>query len=177
MKYSPLKSICLVLAVMLLLSMAASAVAEEYKGAYYVIHLGGDNLNVHANASLGGVENRLKEGTVVQYLGSENGWLKVEWWNGDDDHRVGYVDPLFLTSIASNSSVAYKTVCGVYVHSTSKIAHGKCENYHTGQKLKRGQTVTVLEQDGTWARVNFEGGNGWIPSIYLKKVGYSFVKW
>jgi len=31
--------------------------------------------------------------------------------------------------------------------------------------------VTVLEQDGTWARVSFAGGSGWIPSIYLEKVG------
>jgi len=170
-KYNPLKSICLCLVVLMLLSVAASAFAEDYKGAYYVSYLGGENLNVHANASLGDVENHLKEGTVVQYLGSENGWLKVEWWNGDDDHRIGYVDPDYLSSIVSNGSVAYKTVCGVYVHSTSKIAYGECENYHTGQKLKRGQSVTVLEQDGTWVRVSYAGGSGWIPSIYLEKVG------
>lgn len=171
MKYSPLKSICLALAVTILLSMSALAFAEDFKGAYYISYLGGENLNVHANASIGNVESHLKEGTVVQYLGSENGWLKVEWWNGDDDHRIGYVDPSYLTSIASNGSVAYRTVCGVYVHSTSEIEYGECENYHTSQKIKRGQTVTVLEQDGTWARVSFAGGSGWIPSIYLEKVG------
>lgn len=170
-RYSSLKSVCLCLVALMLLSVAASAVAEDFQGAYYVGFLGGENLNVHADASLGGIEDHLREGTVVQYIGSENGWLKVEWWNGDDDHRVGYVDPFYLSSITSNRSVAYRTVCGVFVHSTSKIAYGECENYHTGQKIKRGQTVAVLEQDGTWARVSFAGGSGWIPSIYLEKIG------
>jgi len=171
MKYSPLKLICLALAVTILLSMSALAFAEDFKGAYYISYLGGENLNVHANASIGNVENHLKEGTVVQYHSSEDGWAYVEWWQGDEDHRFGYVDPAYLSSIVSNAGSAYRTVCGVWVHSTSKIPEGHCDEYHTGDKLKKGQSVQVVQQDGTWTKVNFAGGSGWIPSIYLEKVG------
>lgn len=170
MRYKSLKSIVLCLVVLMLLSMTASAFAKDYDGAYFVTYVGGGRLNVHPSADMEVIDDHIKQGTVVQYLGSENGWAKVEWWNGNNDHRVGYVDPSYLSSVAANGG-AYRTVCGVYVHSTSKMAYGECEKYHTGDKLKRGQNVTVLQQDGTWTRVSYEGGSGWIPSIYLEKIG------
>ena len=170
MKHCTMKSICLFLVVLVLNFAATSAFAKEYKGAFYVNYLGGDNLNVRGNSSSGDVEGQIKEGTVVQSLGVKKGWMKVKWWNGEDDIREGYVKASFLSSIDSEGDAVYKIVCGVYVHSTSKIKLGECSLYHTGDQLKKGQRVMVLEQDGTWARVLYDGGSGWIPSIYLKRV-------
>ena len=173
MKYKPMKVTCLSLVFMLLLFSGVPTLAENLKGAYVVRYLASNNVrvNVHGTPSIFDIENHLKEGTVVQYHSSEDGWAYVEWWQGDEDHRFGYVDPAYLSSIVSNAGSAYRTVCSVWVHSTSKIPEGHCDEYHTGDKLKKGQSVEVVQQDGTWAKVNFKGGSGWIPSIYLEQVG------
>lgn len=170
MKHCLMKSISLFLVVVMLSFAATSALAKDYKGAFYVNYLDGDNLNVRGNASSGDVEYQIKAGTVVQSLDNKDGWLKVRWWHGKDDLREGYVKASFLSSIDSDKDAVFKVVCSVYVHSTSKIKFGECALYHTGDKLKKGQRVMVLEQDGTWARVLYDGGSGWIPSIYLKRV-------
>ena len=173
MKYSSLKSICLSLIIMLLVMSLVPTLAEGPKGAYVVdkVFLGGGRLNVHETPNLDDVVDGIEEGTVVRYQYSENGWWHVEYWKGKEDIREGFVDGDFLSSIVSNAgSTLYTSVCGVYVHSTSKIEYGHCDEYHIG-KLKKGQLVTVLEQDGTWSRINYNGNTGWVPSIYLEKAG------
>lgn len=169
MKHCSRKIVCLFLVVMVLAACAVDALAEDPKGAYAVNTLGnGDRLNVHGTPCIDDIIDHIESGTVVQYLHCDKGWWLVQWWKGNDDLRTGYVDGGYLSGITTGG--VYAAVTDVYVHSQSNIPEGQCYNYHTGDMLTTGQRVTVTAQDGIWALVNFSGGSGWVPSIYLEKV-------
>ena len=178
MKHSPVRLICLVLVLLLLVASVVPASAAKKKkkkqkppsGAYVVeITNPRDRLNVHGIPDINDISDHLEDGTVVMYMESEDGWWYVEWWKGQDLYGEGYVAKDFLSKIDKDPDWVFKNVVGLYVHSQPRVPEGECEKYHIGL-LKKGTKLKILEQDGTWCKIAYEDGFGWIPSRYLVRV-------
>ena len=156
--------ICLVLIIMM---TVFSASAQGREGAYVVeTEEAHDRLNVHSTPSPDNVIDHLKDGAVVQYQYSDDGWWFVQWRKSNNTFASGYVDGKYLMAIDKAEGKKFTCVDNTYVHSRSNIAQGECANYHIDQ-LKAGKKVKVTKQDGTWAYVEYDGNSGWIPSAYL----------
>lgn len=169
MKRVVIKQLCLALLIALVAASVVPAFAYVEKKAYVVKPLGSkDRLNVHGTPSIDNVIDHLDEGTVVLYQYSDDGWWYVEWRKANSQFANGYVDGDYLTAIDADKTVKFACVDNLYVHSQPEIVPGECANYHIGQ-LDKGEKVTVLKQQGTWAYVEYKGGEGWVASIYLKK--------
>ena len=167
MKQITLKLVCAALLMILAATLVFSASAREREGAYVVeTEKPRDRLNVHSTPSPDNVIDHLKDGTVVMYQYSDDGWWYVKWWKGHDSFGSGYVDGKYLTAIDKAEGKKFTCVDNTYVHSQSNIVQGECANYHIDQ-LKAGKKVKVVKQDGTWAYVEYEGNSGWVPSAYL----------
>lgn len=178
MKHSPVKAICLILVIMLLATSLTPAFAKkkskkkkDYPYGAYVVEITNprDRLNVHGKPDIDDISDHLKDGTVVIYQESVDGWWFVKWWKGPDLYGEGYVAKDYLSRITANPNWLYKNVVGLNVHSQPNIPEGECEKYHIGL-LEKGTVFYVLEQSNTWCKIYYDGGFGWIPSRYLVRV-------
>lgn len=167
MKRFPMKLTCVALLVMLLAASLLCALAQSGEGAYVVetVELR-DRLNVHSTPSMGNIIDHLEDGTVVMYQYSDDGWWHVEWWKGHNSFAQGYVDGKYLVPVDQDSTAKFTCVDNLYVHSQPEIVMGECSKYHIDQ-LKVGEKVNVVKQSGTWSLVEYDGGSGWVSSIYL----------
>ena len=176
MKHYSMKIVSLLLILVLLIATAVPAFAKKKNypnGAYRVVMDEPDmRLNVHDTPKSGrdNVIKRLDQGTVVLFQYTEKGWWNVQWWDGHDDLRDGYVDGSFLVAVDADPTVEYTCVDNTYIHSTPNITEGDCSYYHI-DKLMVGTKVHVLSQKSTWSFVSYNDGfidvSGWIPSKYL----------
>lgn len=154
--------LCVALIVMLMTLTAAPALAKA-KG-YYVVTTSDYKNRLRARYEpWGSVKNYLHLGTVVQYLGSKHGWWKVKYRKDKDSTATAYVDKSYLTSVASLSSMKYKSVDNLYVRYKPKKNSAKYS-----KKLTPKKKVTIVKQSGSWVCINYKGYKGWVPGYYLK---------
>lgn len=167
-KRNSIRAFCLSIAVMLLVAAALPAFASD-KGHAYVVNIANkhDRLNVHGTPSIDDVIDHIDDGTVVLYHYSDKGWWYVEWWKDNNVFGEGYVDPAFLSAIHTDVAAKYTGVDNLYLHTKPDIPMGQCSAYHTGDVLRAGQAATVVDQDGNWALISFNGKTGWVASKYL----------
>lgn len=164
--------VAIVLMAVLAATMTFAFAAPYSEGSYVVVtdekH---DRLNVHSTPKAGtdNICDHLDKNTVVMYQHSTDGWWYVWYRVGENNYRYGYIDPEYVVATDADDTAKYVCLDGLYVHSTSKIPDGECAAYHTGDKLSAGTKVTVLEMDGTWARIQKGDIEGWVAAYYLKK--------
>ena len=106
----------------------------------------------------------LAAGRQVKVLGVENGWYHISWNNSQ-----GYVYQDYLavseeggaaeSAAATNASVTGGTV---------NVRSGPGTNHGRVTIVSAGKRVTVLDKDGDWYHISFDGKTGYIYADYLK---------
>ncbi|AFU12501.1 Peptidase, M23/M37 [Bacillus thuringiensis MC28] len=113
------------------------------------------------------IMGRVYEGEVLQVIGEENSWLKVNH-NG----KIGYVSSEFI----SKNGVAAKTHIGT---SRSKIVTANVLRVRTQPntssaimgRVYEGKVLQVIGEDNGWLKINHNGKVGYVSSQFVKDSG------
>ena len=110
------------------------------------------------------VVEMLAKGKTVTVLGEKTGWYHVQW--GDSD---GYVKQDFL---AVGGKAPMKTLdATVTGGSTINVRSGPGTSYNRIAMVDEGKRIAILNKDGDWYRVSFDGTTGYILSDYVTPDG------
>ena len=108
-----------------------------------------------------------QEVTVVSEL--SNGWVKIEFNNGYgyvSNVKGAYLEPVSNTIVPSTpeeSTVQYSATADINLRK---------ENSWSGQiitVIKKGTNLEVVSIDNNWAKVNYNGNVGYVPSTHIIK--------
>lgn len=158
----------LMLVCMMVIAVAAPALAVSGSETlakrgdnYYVI---ASTLNVRTGPSTGyRVKTQIHKGRKVQFRYMENGWWYVRY-STSGGGKYGWVDKQYLTRSNVPYTGTYKTTARLRVRTFPSTAYG------IRGTLSKGARIRVLQLNGDWCRINYNGYSGWVASKYLKKV-------
>ena len=115
------------------------------------------------------VVEMLAKGKTVTVLGEESGWYHIQW-----NDSKGYVKADYLAVGGSASSKAVNaTVTG---GSAINVRSGPGTDYSRVTMVAEGKRVAILDKDGDWYRVSFDGTTGYILSDYVSADGGTSAK-
>ena len=130
-----------------------------------------DDLSVRNGAGTNytklGSLNKGDKVTVVSEL--SNGWVKIEFNNGHgyvSNVKGAYLEPVSNTIVPSTpeeSTVQYSATADINLRK---------ENSWSGQiitVIKKGTNLEVVSIDNNWAKVNYNGNVGYVPSTHIIK--------
>lgn len=127
-----------------------------------------DVLNVRSGAGTGhDVISKVKEGQVLQVIGQENGWFKVNV-NG----QTGYVSGDFVTK-GGNKGTTVQQGTGTYTVNVSSlnVRTGPSTSHTVLGSVNKGKTVQVVGEVQDWVKINFNGGTGYVSKDFVTKGG------
>lgn len=127
-----------------------------------------DVLNVRTGPSTGNdIISKVQEGQVLQVIGEENGWFKVNV-NG----KTGYVSGDFVTT-GENKGTAVQQGTGNYTVNVSSlnVRTGPSASHTVVGTVSKGQTVQVVGEVQDWFKINHNGGTGYISKDFVTKGG------
>lgn len=106
----------------------------------------------------------MKKGTTTAQLGTSGGWTKVTV-NG----KTGYVYGKYLTGGGSSSTTPSTTTTTktVYVTASSlNVRSGPSTSYGVIGGLSKGSSASVVGSSGSWYKIKYGSGYGYISSSY-----------
>ncbi|MBE7103409.1 SH3 domain-containing protein [Bacillus cereus] len=118
------------------------------------------------------VMGRVYEGKVLQVIGEENGWLKINH-NG----KVGYVSSQFVIDNSSNGSDnnngKVQVAGGNYKVNVSslRVRTGPSTSHTILGSIHKGQVVQVTGEVQDWVKINYSGQTAYISKDYISKSG------
>lgn len=113
---------------------------------------------------------KLYKNDKVNVISESNGWSKIQFGS-----KIGYVSSEYLKNISSNNSGNEsqnnnkKTIQEV-TSSLLNVRNGAGGQYTKIDTLHRGDKVVVLNIENNWVKIEYNGKNGYVSSIYLKYV-------
>ena len=127
-----------------------------------------DVLNVRSGAGTGhNVISKVKSGQVLQVVGQENGWFKVNV-NG----QTGYVSGDFVTT-GGKTGTTVQQGTGTYTVNVSSlnVRTGPSTSHTVLGSVNKGKTVQVVGEIQDWFKINFNGGTGYVSKDFVTKGG------
>ncbi|EOQ16578.1 enterotoxin EntFM [Bacillus cereus] len=127
-----------------------------------------DVLNVRSGAGTGhNVISKVKSGQVLQVVGQENGWFKVNV-NG----QTGYVSGDFVTTGGKTGTTVQQGI-GTYTVNVSSlnVRTGPSTSHTVLGSVNKGKTVQVVGEVQDWFKINFNGGTGYVSKDFVTKGG------
>lgn len=127
-----------------------------------------DVLNVRSGAGTGhNVISKVKQGQVLQVIGQENGWFKVNV-NG----QTGYVSGDFVTT-GDQKGTTVQQGTGTYTVNVSSlnVRTGPSASHTVLGSVNKGKTVQVVGEVQDWFKINFNGGTGYVSKDFVTKGG------
>jgi len=118
------------------------------------------------------IMGRVYEGKVLQVIGEENGWLKINH-NG----KVGYVSSQFVIDGSSNGSDnnngKFQVASGDYKVNVSslRVRTGPSTSHTILGSIHKGQVVQVTGEIQEWVKINYSGKTAYISKDYISKSG------
>ena len=112
----------------------------------------------------------LKNGEKVTVLGKANGWAKINYQG-----KEGYVSLEFITIGKDSIDPTNPTNPG-QVTEERAVVNASLLNVRKGPStgaaavghLKNGETVTIIGKENGWAKIRFNGGEGYVSLQFLK---------
>lgn len=104
----------------------------------------------------------LSRGASVSVTGQQGSWRKISYTGGS-----GWVHGAYLTSGSVSSTTTTKEVGA----SSLNVRSGPGTRYRKIGSLTAGSRVNVSETTGSWSRVAYGNGSGWVHSSYLVTPG------
>ncbi|MHA4164070.1 SH3 domain-containing protein, partial [Bacillus cereus] len=109
----------------------------------------------------------LKNGEKVTVLGKANGWAKINYQG-----KEGYVSLEFITigkdSIDPTNPGQVIEERAVVNASLLNVRKGPSTGAAAVGHLKNGETVTIIGKENGWAKIRFNGGEGYVSLQFLK---------
>lgn len=158
------RMVCVLLVFLTLAASLVPALAEgrsttlAKKGDTYYVVASGLHVRTSPEMTDDNIRTSIKKGTKVTFQYERYGWWYVRYGNG----KYGYVDKQFLTRYNVRKKGTYTTKAYLNVRSYPRTDASKLGT------LKKGRKVKVLQLNGDWCRINFQGYEGWIASKYLR---------
>lgn len=118
------------------------------------------------------IMGRVYEGKVLQVIGEDNGWLKINH-NG----KVGYVSSQFVKDSGSNGSDnnngEFQVANGDYKVNVSslRVRTGPSTSHTILGSMYKGQVVPVTGEVQNWFKINYKGQDAYISKDYISKSG------
>ncbi|WP_237981383.1 SH3 domain-containing protein [Bacillus thuringiensis] len=118
------------------------------------------------------IMGRVYEGKVLQVIGEENGWLKINH-NG----KLGYVSSQFVIDSGSNGSDnnngKFQVASGDYKVNVSslRVRTGPSTSHTILGSMYKGQVVPVTGEVQDWFKINYKGQDAYISKDYISKSG------
>lgn len=118
------------------------------------------------------IMGRVYEGKVLQVIGEDNGWLKINH-NG----KVGYVSSQFVKDSGSNGSDnnngKFQVASGDYKVNVSslRVRTGPSTSHTILGSMYKGQVVRVTGEVQNWFKINYKGQDAYISKDYISKSG------
>ncbi|WP_369900037.1 SH3 domain-containing protein [Bacillus manliponensis] len=143
--------------------------APQANGAYKVT---ADALNVRTGPSTShAVTFRVYEGQILQVVGEENGWFKI-----NHQGKTGYVSSEFVKSGGSSapeSNQVVQVASGNYIVNASslRVRTGPSTSHAILGSLRKGEVVQVTGEEQNWFKINYGGKTGYISKDYVTKGG------
>ncbi|PEE84692.1 SH3 domain-containing protein [Bacillus toyonensis] len=113
------------------------------------------------------VLGNLKNGEKVTVLGKANGWAKINYQG-----KEGYVSLEFITigkdSIDPTNPGQVTEERAVVNASLLNVRKGPSTGAAAVGHLKNGETVTIIGKENGWAKIRFNGGEGYVSLQFLK---------
>ncbi|MGN4945884.1 mannosyl-glycoprotein endo-beta-N-acetylglucosamidase [Bacillus anthracis] len=113
------------------------------------------------------VLGNLKNGEKVTVLGKANGWAKINYQG-----KEGYVSLEFITigkdSIDPTNPGQVIEERAVVNASLLNVRKGPSTGAAAVGHLKNGETVTIIGKENGWAKIRFNGGEGYVSLQFLK---------
>ena len=103
----------------------------------------------------------LAKGKQVTILDEENGWYKVKWNNS-----TGYILKDYVAT-SGGSAVSATPDATVTGGTTINVRTGPGTSYARVTMVGTGKRVAVLDKDGDWYHVSFDGKTGYILGDYV----------
>lgn len=133
--------------------------------ANWIVKTAGGKLNVRASASTkSSILGTLNNGDKVKVVDVKDGWAKII----TDKYTNAYVSTRYLVaeSSGSTSTIGSKTVIARVLN----VRSGAGTSFSIVGKLSRNTKVEVVEYvaNGTWAKINYNGGTAYVSNRYLK---------
>lgn len=146
------------------------------------------SLNIRKSASTSsGIITTLKNGTEVKVVGTEGDWYKVY----SESFGYGYASKSYITIVSSGdsngnnnsgsnnggsqdsnqgSTTPEATQTGQVINVTTKlnIRSGAGTNYGIVGTVGGNATVNILEQQGSWYKISYNGTVGYVSGSYIK---------
>lgn len=108
---------------------------------------------------------RLKRGNAVEVLDITGKWARIVWKDSE-----GYVYAKYLRM--AQTAETDPTAAGAWTAvGTVNVRSGPDTDYKKLGRIKRGDTVQVLDFSGKWARIVWDGAEGYVYAKYLNKDG------
>ncbi|KFM99743.1 mannosyl-glycoendo-beta-N-acetylglucosaminidase family protein [Bacillus clarus] len=112
----------------------------------------------------------LKNGEKVTILGKANGWAKISYKG-----KEGYVSLEFVT-LGTDSTNPTNPMNPEQVTEERAVVNASLLNVRKGPStgmaavghLKNGETVTIMGKENGWAKIRFNGGEGYVSLQFLK---------
>ena len=116
-------------------------------------------------ASLGS----LKKGQTVSILEKGKEWHKISYNNKTAYIFANYVDVRDLENQTSeDSNTSTKTKAGTVTATGLKVRTGAGTSHSVLGQLKKGTTVTIVEEGRRWHRIKYGSGYGYVSADYIK---------
>ncbi|MED2710652.1 MULTISPECIES: SH3 domain-containing protein [Bacillus cereus group] len=118
------------------------------------------------------IMGRVYEGKVLQVIGEDNGWLKINH-NG----KVGYVSSQFVKDSGSNggdnNNGKFQVASGDYKVNVSslRVRTGPSTSHTILGSMYKGQVVRVTGEVQNWFKINYKGQDAYISKDYISKSG------
>ena len=156
-------------------ALSSSAVPVSQKGTVVNVH---SVLRVRSEASLNSeVVGYLTNGCSVNILG-ENG----DWYNINYNGKSVYVSKEYVqvsggasSSSGSSSQETRSSKSGqvVNVHSSLNVRSGASTSSSVIGSLSNGSKVTIVEESGSWYKINYGNTTGYVSKDYIQASGES----
>ena len=119
-----------------------------------------DGLNIRSYPVSGASLGKLISGAAVTVIGENNNWFKVTVANG----LSGWISGEFVEWDSSNKHIIGKSG---YVNTDVLNLRESPETGTILTRLKRDTILTILEVNNGWYKVNVNGVDGWVSSLYV----------
>ena len=131
-------------------------------------------LNVRSGAGTSySVLGSLSNGAKVEIVGTSGSWYKIKYGSG-----YGYVSKDYITVSSSNDSnnggsnnntttPSTSTTGTIKVNDTLNVRSGAGTSYSVIGSLKNGASVEIVETSGSWYKIKYGSGYGYISKDYV----------
>ena len=127
------------------------------------------SLNVRSGASTSHkVVGKVKRGTEVEILSSDNGWYKIEYAGNKTGWSSG--DYISQGTSPNGSSSTSASGTGTVTASSLNVRSGASTSNSIVGKLARGTKVEILASNNGWYQIKYAGNKtGWVSGDYISK--------